>query len=317
MLQLDLPQALRDVEHLLQRSCQADEPQLAEMARKMVGGGGKRLRPRIMLLSYVACGASRPLPELLEAAAGMELIHTATLVHDDIIDRGDTRRGQQSTQREYGFEKAIIAGDFLFIKGFELSARQDAEIVRLTAAACTKLAEGELLEISAMQAGDLDLERYMRIIECKTAAPLEACGRAGAHFAGRDDLQDALGAFGRHLGLAFQVTDDLLDLRGDPSVTGKPRGTDLRTGAPNAALLFARRNGARARLETLLGNKVRTEAQVQAAIEVVLRSGAVDEAERLAQEHAARAAESLAPLADSAAKRELMAQAHALLARAK
>lgn len=312
MLQLDVPDALREVEQLLQRAASAEEPLLADMARKMVGGGGKRMRPRIMLLSYAAAGAGRALPELLEAAAGMELIHTATLVHDDIIDDGEKRRGQPSTQREFGVARAIVAGDYLFIKGFEFSARQDPEVVRLTAQACTRLAEGELLEIEAMRAGTIDLERYLKIIDYKTAAPLEACGRVGAHFAGRDDLQDALGAYGRHLGLAFQVTDDLLDLRGDPAVTGKPRGTDLRTGAPNAALMFAQRNGARARLESLLGNPVRTEAEVQAALEVILNSGAIAEAERLALEHAARAGEAIAALPDSPAKRELLDQVRGL-----
>jgi geranylgeranyl pyrophosphate synthase len=311
-LHLDVASALSGVEAVLQKAIACDEPTLAEMARKMVGGGGKRLRPRIMLLSYAACGPSQPIPELLEAAAGIELIHTATLVHDDIIDRGETRRGQLSTQREYGMERAVVAGDFLFIKGFELSARQDEEVVALTAKACTRLAEGELLEIAAMRQGDLDLDRYLRIIDHKTAAPLEACGRIGAHLAGRDDWQDALGDYGKHLGLAFQVTDDLLDLRGDPEVTGKPRGTDLRTGAPNAPVLLGMRNGARARLEALLGKEARTEADVQAAIEAILNSGAIKEAEQLALGHAAKALDALGPLPDSFAKRDLLAQVEGL-----
>jgi octaprenyl-diphosphate synthase len=238
------------------------------------------------------------------------------LVHDDIIDQGDRRRGQQATHREYGLEKAVVAGDFLFIKGFELSARQDETVVALTAKACTRLAEGELLEIQAMRRGMIDLERYLRVIEFKTAAPLEACGRIGAHLAGRDDWQDALGNYGKHLGLAFQVTDDLLDLRGDPAVTGKPRGTDLRTGAPNASVVLGMRNGARARLEALLGKSARSEADIEAAIQAILGSGAVKEAEALAQEHIARAAEALSPLPDSFAKRDLLEQVRKLEGRA-
>ncbi|MCA1813803.1 MAG: polyprenyl synthetase family protein [Halobacteriales archaeon] len=311
-LTLDLESAMRDVEQLLAASCSSDEPLLTEMARRMVLAGGKRIRPRIMLLSYMACGARQALPELIEAAAGIELIHTATLVHDDIIDRGELRRGVPATQREHGPDRAIILGDFLFTQGFLLSARQDAEVVRLTGAACRKLAEGELKELQALFDADLSLERYMDIIFCKTAAPLEACGRVGAHFAGRDEWQDALGAYGKHLGLAFQVSDDLLDLRGDPARTGKPRGTDLRSGAPNAAVLLGARNGARAKMQEFLAKRVRTEEDVQAALDALARSGAAQEAQRLAEEHAARAVEALSPLPDSPAKRELLAQVRAL-----
>jgi octaprenyl-diphosphate synthase len=309
--------ALEGVEALLRQACdEAREPLLAEMARKMVGSGGKRLRPRILVLSYAACGGLDVTRELLEAAAGMELIHTATLVHDDIIDRGERRRGQLATHREYGLERAIIAGDFLFIKGFALSARQDEEVVGLTAKACTRLAEGELLEMDSLDLRDLDLDRYLRVIDAKTAAPLEACGRVGAHFAGRDDLQDALGAYGHHFGLAFQVSDDLLDLRGDPAQTGKPRGTDLRTGAPNAAVLLGMKNGARARLEALFGKRVRTEEEVQAALEALLASEAVQQAQDLAEDHAERAIRALGPLPDSPAKRDLVALARKLPGRA-
>lgn len=316
-LTLDVDTTLAEVEALLRRVLDADEPLMNEMARKMVGGGGKRMRPRVLVLSYAACGAPRPVPALVEAAAGMELIHTATLVHDDIIDRGELRRGQPATHREYGLERAIVAGDFLFIKGFELSARQDEHVVAITARACTRLAEGELLEIAAMGRGDLSLDSYLRVIECKTAAPLEACGRIGAHLAGRDEWQGALGGYGRHLGLAFQITDDLLDLRGDPKVTGKPRGTDLRTGAPNAPVLLARSNGARGRLEALLGKRVKTEADIEAAIEAVLASGAMAEAEKLALEHGARAVEALAPLPEGPAKRELVTLVRELPRRAR
>jgi octaprenyl-diphosphate synthase len=309
MPMLDTAAALRDVEALLQRACMAEEPLLAEMARKMVGAGGKRLRPRVLLLAHAAAGAANPKQEALEAAAGIELIHTATLVHDDIIDRGDRRRGAWATHREYGTERAIVAGDYLFIKGFELSARQDAITVGLTAKACQALAEAEVLEIGAMEKRDLGLGAYQRIIAGKTAAPLEACGRIGAHLAGRDDLMDALGTYGHHLGMAFQVTDDLLDLRGDPKVTGKPRGTDLRSGAPNATVVLGMGNGSRAKLERLLGPD-RTEAQVQQAIEVLLASGAVAQAEALGKEHAAMALAALDPVPDGPAKRELQGIVH-------
>jgi octaprenyl-diphosphate synthase len=315
-LDLDLDGAMREVEAVLRSVVRCDEPILAEMAMKAVANGGKRLRPRIMLLSYAACGASKPLPELLEAAAGIELIHTATLVHDDIIDHSETRRAHLSTQREFGPDRAIVAGDYLFTKGFELSARQDAMVVALTARACTRLAEGQLLELGSMERRDLDLERYLRIIDGKTAAPLEACGRVGAHFAGRDDLQGPLGDYGRNLGLAFQVSDDLLDLRGDPRVTGKPVGNDLRNGAPSAPLVLGMANGARAKLQRVVGRRLGSEVEVQDAIATILASGAMEEAERLAAGFAAKAIEALAALPDSPARRELAAQVKRLPGRA-
>jgi octaprenyl-diphosphate synthase len=233
-------------------------------------------------------------------------------VHDDIIDRGDTRRGHLATQREYGLAKALVAGDFLFIKGFELAGKLDGTVVGITARACQRLAEGELLEIQCLGQRDLDLARYLRIIEGKTASVLEACGRIGAHLAGRDDLVDALGAYGHHLGMAFQITDDLLDLRGDPAVTGKPRGTDLRTGAPNAPVLLGMRNGARARLEAMLAQGLERQEDVDAAIEVILASGAMQDAERLAQEHGARAVEALAAVPEGPAKQALVDHVRAL-----
>lgn len=313
----DLARALADVERILAHACDAEDALLAEMARRTVGSGGKRLRPRIMLLSYAACGGSRLSRRLLEAAAGLELVHAATLIHDDIIDDADLRRGQPAVQRAYGVGRAIVAGDFLFTKGFELSARQDEKVVALTARFCTRVAEGELLEIQLMNRADLDLRAYLAIVERKTAAPLEVSARVGAHFAGRDDLEEPLGRYGHHLGVAFQVTDDLLDLRGDPSVTGKPLGTDLRGGAPNAAVLLAMRDGARGRLEALLRRKRRRPEAVRAAIRAVLASGAAEKAERLAREHAGLAAEALAALPESAAKRELRRLALALPRRAR
>ncbi|HEV8359339.1 MAG TPA: polyprenyl synthetase family protein [Candidatus Thermoplasmatota archaeon] len=315
-VQLDVEAALREVEAILRRSLDGTgEPELHRMAAETVFSGGKRLRPRVMLLSYLACEPREPRPELLEAAAGIELIHAATLVHDDIMDRSPTRRGRPAVQAAHGPDRAIVAGDFLFVQGFALSARQDATVIAETARACTKLAEGQLRELQALADGHLDLPRYVEIIGGKTAAPLEACGRVGAHFAGRDDLMDALGAYGRHLGLAFQVTDDLLDVRGDPAVTGKPRGNDLRNRAPNAAVVLGLTNGARARLEGLLRDRM-TEAEVEAALDTLLQSGAVADAERLAAEFAARAVESLAALPPSAAKRELEGLVRALPRRA-
>jgi len=264
------------------------------------------MRPRVLLLAYAACGGAKLSAEVIEAAAGVELLHAASLVHDDIIDDAATRRGLPAVQRAHGVGAAIVLGDFLFTKGFALAGRQDDTVVALTARGCERLAEGELRELQATGGGVPDLEAYMAIIDGKTAAMLETCGRVGAHLAGRDDLQDALGAFGRHLGLAFQVSDDLLDLRGDPARTGKPRATDLRNKAPNAAVLLAARNGARARLERFLAAREPTEADVDEALEAVLSSGAVAEAERLAEDHAARAVEALAPVAASSAKAELV-----------
>jgi geranylgeranyl pyrophosphate synthase len=226
---IDVEATLARVEKVIQASTDCQEPLLRTMVRELVSAGGKRLRPRIALLAFDACGG-RDIDMIVDAAAAAELIHTASLVHDDIIDQSPLRRGRPTLHVRYGTPHAIVAGDFLFTQGFALSARLPKDVIAVTAEACTRLAEGEVME-QRLLAEEIDEEQYMRIITKKTAEPIRAGAMTGGLLAGapRDVVAD-LGAYGLELGIAFQIADDVLDIAGDPAETGKAVGQDARTG---------------------------------------------------------------------------------------
>lgn len=187
---------------------------------------GKRLRPGLLLLTAKACGGVTPAHHTL--AAAVEMIHTATLVHDDVLDEADTRRHAATFNAEWGNKVSILLGDMLFTHAFHLTSTVDVRACNLIGEATNRVCAGELKQVC--ERGNLHLTEtdYFAIIDGKTAALTEACGRLGALYAGAgDEVADRLAGFGRNLGLAFQVADDLLDLVGDADTAGKTLGTDL------------------------------------------------------------------------------------------
>ncbi|MBI4393963.1 MAG: polyprenyl synthetase family protein [Euryarchaeota archaeon] len=301
----DLEATLQRVEERMREVLRCDDPQLLEMASKMVYAGGKRIRPRITLLAFAACGARR-LSEAVDAAAGIELIHTATLIHDDIIDGGYQRRGVAATYREYGLERAIIAGDFLFIRGFELAGNLDEHVVSMTAKACTKLAEGEVLELQCLRDLDLTVEKYIEIADRKTAAPIAAAAGIGAYLGGGNQAEiDALTTYGGRLGIAFQINDDLLDVYSDDGATGKPLGVDLRSGVLSMPSLLSLKNGHGRKLRAVLAKSVKTETEVLEAIAEIRASGAIEDARRMSKAYSEEALLSLNALQQSPYRDEL------------
>lgn len=240
---LDIEVCLTLVEEALRRETESEEPLIQEMARSILFAGGKRLRPRLTLLAYRAAGGE-VLDEIVNVAAAMELIHAASLVHDDIIDEADLRRGDWAVHRRFGTGPAIVLGDFLFTRGYYLGGRLDEHLVRILAEAATYLAEGEVQEQRWTGRDELTLDEYLTIIRKKTAEPLRGAGRAGAHLAGADPaIVEALGRYGLALGLAFQIRDDLLDLEGDVGETGKPVGLDLDHGVRTLPILLHQEQG--------------------------------------------------------------------------
>lgn len=247
---LHLARALAAVETLMEQELQSDDPLLAAMAKEVTFAGGKRLRPRVTLLAYAACGGREVAPgragddayrRVIEAAAAFELIHTATLVHDDIIDQSSLRRGKPTLHTQYGIGQAIVAGDFLFTRGFGLSGRLGPRCIQIATEACTRLAEGEVLEQRLAGGEDLPMQEYLKIIAKKTAYPIKASAMVGGIVAGASDpVVRALGNYGLDLGIAFQIWDDLLDVSGDPTVTGKPVGLDAAIGVMTLPAIFAR-----------------------------------------------------------------------------
>lgn len=241
-----LVQDLADIDGRLTQVLSATYPQLTEAARYACSTGGKRVRPLLMAATARALGADSTAP-ILSLAAAFQLIHTASLVHDDVIDHAETRRGRQSVPRAFGLPTAIVTGDYLFVRAFELAADYSRTIILRCGEACADLVEGEVLQ----DTGRFDLttgrEHYFRVIERKTASIVAAALASVAEIVGAGSaLVDACATYGKALGIAFQIRDDLLDLYGDPDLLGKPLYSDLREGNPTLVSVeaYSRLDGA-------------------------------------------------------------------------
>jgi geranylgeranyl pyrophosphate synthase len=242
-----LSERMAAVELELERVTAAAGAPLALHASATISAGGKRLRPLLVVLAAEAAGNSLDGPEqelgLLRAAVAVELVHSATLVHDDVIDRAELRRGRPTVSATAGARAAIATGDLLFSRAFaELARNGDPAQLRALSDASSALAAGELLQREDAYASHVAIERYLRRCELKTAALFEAACRLGALVAipGATELADAFGAFARRIGLAFQLLDDVLDVSGPVERTGKSRGTDLLDGTVTLPLILAR-----------------------------------------------------------------------------
>jgi geranylgeranyl pyrophosphate synthase len=274
-----------------------DVEMLQDASHHIIASGGKRIRPRVVFLSYLAAGGSN-LDEVVPLAAAIELVHTATLVHDDINDHSLTRRGKISVHARFGRTFALLTGDYLFTKVYELMAPYGPEYNRIMAGACVSLVEGETLQAAAAKAGTINQETYKVIITRKTASLFGAAARMGTSLAGGDEtLASNLSEYGYYLGLAFQIVDDILDIVGDPDMMGKPVGNDLTQGA--GALIA--QNGKKG----LGPTKVSSPDPIDEYIARLRNSGAVDVAFAQANEWAGRAKEALKFLPDSEARMEL------------
>jgi octaprenyl-diphosphate synthase len=217
---------LEAVERLLRQTLESPRPGVARLIDHLAHYRGKRLRPILLLLTAKACGGIRPAHHTLAAVA--EMIHTATLVHDDVLDAATVRRHASTINAEWGNQASILLGDWLFTHAFHLTSTVDARACRLIGEATNRVCAGELHQVS--ERGNLELteEAYLDIIDGKTAKLTSCCCRLGALYAGADhDVVESLAEYGRCLGLAFQIADDLLDLVGDERTAGKSLGTDL------------------------------------------------------------------------------------------
>jgi geranylgeranyl pyrophosphate synthase len=208
------------------------------LAKEILLAGGKRIRPTLTLLAYELAGG-QDMGEVMDFALATELIHTATLIHDDVYDGAKLRRGVQTLHEKHGLDKAIIGGDFLFVLGFGLGGKYNERIVKIMASTCSAIAAGELKQLDHI--GDLSTtpEDYYQITLGKTAGPFASSCQCAALIAGTsEDEAEALRTFGEEIGLAFQLVDDLLDLTGDARM-GKPRGTDVHEGKMTLPIIHA------------------------------------------------------------------------------
>ncbi len=298
MLTNTLASGLEIVEKELQSVVNSDVDVLTDAGLHLIKSGGKRLRPQLSILAYLAAGGEN-VAEVAPIGAAIEMVHTATLVHDDINDHSMMRRGKLTVHAKWGRTFALLAGDYLFTKVYELMAPFGAEYNVIMSDACTKLVEGETLQAQAAKAGNMDRETYKTIISRKTASLFEAGARMGAMLAGAEEkLIESLSSYAYNLGLTFQIVDDILDIIGDPETMGKPVGTDL---AQNRGVTAAQ-NGGLDEVATAVAEADDPIAQMMAKLR---ESGAMDIARMQAKEMAERAREALKTVAESEAKDEM------------
>ena len=280
-----VPALLADVEDRLAELARGHGEVLAAHAGATIAAGGKRLRPLLVLLA--AGPPDDDAPDVVRCAVAVELVHSATLVHDDVLDAADLRRGRATVWASAGRDMAIAVGDLLFSRAFaELALTGSLASVRTLSRASSALAEGELLQREDAWNAEVSIERYLHRCELKTARLFEASCELGAQH-GAHGTEHGLRAFGRRIGLAFQLLDDVLDVSGPPERTGKPRGTDLLDGTVTLPLILARE-----RDPDLRSLDVRAIDGPEAAAEVcdrIAATGALDESRRRALDVVAEA----------------------------
>jgi len=288
-----------------------------EIGGYIVSAGGKRLRPALVLLAARALGAQGEEPRLL--AAVMEFIHTATLLHDDVVDHSDLRRGRRTANAQWGNEAAVLSGDFLYSRSFQMMVDSGRmAIMRLMADTTNAIAEGEVLQL--LNAGDPDVDeaRYLRVIELKTAVLFSAAMQAGAIAADASPAQQqALGRYGHDLGMAFQLIDDVLDYTADPEVSGKAVGNDLAEGKPTLPLIYAMRSG-NAEQAALVRSALSGAGvpELDPVLKAVEATGAIPYTRALAGAYSGSATSALGDLPDSPFKKTLIDLAAFALIRA-
>lgn len=301
-----LNEGLSSVEAYLESLVTSDVKTLYDASQHILTGGGKRVRPQVVILAYLAAGGQE-VEEVIPLATAVETLHTATLVHDDINDHSDMRRGKVSVPSRWGRTFALLTGDYLFAKVYELMAPYGSPYNEIMSNTSVRLVEGETLQALAAKSGEMDRETYKKIISRKTASLFEASAHLGAQLAGAPEAEvEALADYGYNLGLTFQIVDDILDIVGDPDKLGKPTGLDM---LQNRGVMMVQ-NGGTALTEigspaTATIPAVLEDDPIQRMMENLRESGAVEVARTQAREMANRARTALDQLPDSEAREML------------
>ncbi len=315
-LEARLRTRMDEVEEALHEHVQSEAGFVTEAARHLMEAGGKRFRP---LLVFLAAETGDPEAEgVLTSACVIELTHLASLYHDDVMDEADLRRGAESANARWDNHVAILTGDFLFSKSSELTAGLGPDAVRIQAQTFTRLVEGQILETLG-PTGDQDpLEHYLRVVAGKTGSLIATSARYGAMFAGAPvDVVEALTEYGEKVGVAFQLSDDILDIASETEESGKTPGTDLREGVPTLPVLIAQRSTdpGDARLLELLGSDLSEDEPHAEALALLRAHPAMAEARAYVVSLAAEAKELLKVLPEGGVRTALEAFADAVATR--
>jgi octaprenyl-diphosphate synthase len=298
---------LRQVDALIRRRLDSDVALVRDVARYIVAGGGKRLRPALLLLACGACGYRGE--ARLPLAAVIEFIHTATLLHDDVVDESRLRRGRSTANAAFGNAAAVLVGDFLYSRAFQMMVvLENMAVMRVLADATNAIAAGEVMQLMASRDPEVDEARYLEVIRRKTAKLFEAAAQLGAVLAGAaPGLAAGLAAYGMHLGTAFQLIDDVLDYSGDAETIGKSLGDDLAEGKPTLPLIRAMRAGTPEQAALVRRAIVDGGREEFGAVLAAIRAcGALDYARAAAQREADAAVASIDALPGSEFKRSLL-----------
>ena len=302
-----LKAAMQEVDATIRERLSSRVALIDQISNYIISAGGKRIRPRLVLLFAQALGFQGR--ERYELAAIVEFIHTATLLHDDVVDESSLRRGRQTANAMFGNAASVLVGDFLYSRAFQMMVSVNRmRVLEVLADATNVIAEGEVLQLMNIHDADLAVADYLRVIRFKTAKLFEASARLGAVLAGvAPEVEECCADYGRSLGTAFQLVDDLLDYEGDPQALGKNVGDDLREGKPTLPLLIAMERSTPAERELIRHAIEHGEVQgLPQIVDVVRRTGALDATRAVAQLEADQARSCLRVLVPSAEREALL-----------
>jgi len=304
---------LGKVDALIRRRLDSDVALVSQVAEYLVAAGGKRLRPALLLLACGAAGYREP--PRIELAAVIEFIHTATLLHDDVVDASDLRRGRTTANAAFGNAAAVLVGDFLYSRAFQMMVELgDMRVMQVLAEATNTIAAGEVMQLMGSHDPEVDEARYLEVIRRKTAKLFEASGRLAGLLSRQENLEQRLAEYGRHVGTAFQLVDDVLDYSGD---LGKSLGDDLAEGKPTLPLIYAMRCGS-AEQAGVVRRAIAEGGRADFArvLEAIRACGALDYAREAASREAEAAARAITVLPESEYKRSLLELASFAVTRA-
>lgn len=307
---------LAEVDKVISARLDSGVPLVGEVARYIISAGGKRVRPTLLLLCAGALGYQGV--QHFNLAAVVEFIHTATLLHDDVVDESTLRRGRSTANEIFGNPASVLVGDFLYSRAFQMMVEaQDMRVMEILSDATNVIAEGEVLQLMNMHDASLDEAGYLRVIRSKTAKLFEASTRLAAVLTQQpQDIEHACATYGQALGTAFQVIDDALDYDGDATEMGKNLGDDLREGKSTLPLIVAMQRGTPTQAQTIReAIETGTVTQLDAIVAIVRSTGALEATHRAAAVEAQRAIDAIGVLPDNAHKNALIELASSLLQR--
>jgi octaprenyl-diphosphate synthase len=298
---------MQQVDAVILRRLSSDVALINQISHYIVTAGGKRIRPRLVLLFAQALGFTGA--QQYELAATVELIHTSTLLHDDVVDESSLRRGRATANAMFGNAASVLVGDFLYSRSFQMMVSvKNMRVLEVLAEATNVIAEGEVLQLMNMHDADLAVDDYLRVIRYKTAKLFEASARLGAVLGGADaELEEHCADYGRSLGTAFQLVDDLLDYEGDTHALGKNVGDDLREGKPTLPLLIAMARSTDEERQLIRRAIEHGEVErLDDILAIVRRTGALEATRDAARAQADKARDALSALPESAAQKALL-----------